>query len=540
MDDCAISKAAPAVGMLSLFVVGSWAYAQPSSALPKDRSTAATFAIESELDKKAVARTRQAAVKRDEAIRELKKLIHTAPPELRAEMIFRLAELFWEKSRYLHAMEMERYEAQHRARAHRRADEEAIDLAEATKASELVKVDALKLYRRVLEEDPKYARNDEVLFYLAHNEYQAGNRDAAVEHYTRLTRDFPKSRLIPDVYLQLGEHHFNHNELEPARVAYQRALETRADRVFNYALYKLAWCDYNARDYTAGLDKLKQVIARASEAASGNAIQLKAEAVRDLARFFSFVNEVGGALKTFERVAKRERVHSLGRSLAGFYREQGKWKLEIEVSKRLLRSHPNHEKAPRLQADIVEAYSKLLDNQKVRQEVERLVDTYAPGTPWYKRQKGRGKAGEAALAARYALTESRLRDLVTEYHRFAQERKNVSAYRLARDIYQRYLKAFPDAEASQSMRFFYAEVLWALKEWKAAAEQYTEVAQRDLEGKKAGKYTRRAAYDAILAWEKIVVEGPRGQLGRKKKVKERKKKGAGKSRGGSPPGPQAR
>ena len=41
-----------------------------------------------------------------------------------------------------------------------------------TRQSELIKQNALKLYEKVLNEYPRYRRNDEVLFYLGYNNYE--------------------------------------------------------------------------------------------------------------------------------------------------------------------------------------------------------------------------------------------------------------------------------------------------------------------------------------------------------------------------------
>ena len=51
-------------------------------------------------------------------------------------------------------------------------------------------------------------------------------------------------------------------ELLQARKAYERALVSKEPRIYDYSLYKLAWCDYNIQEYAAGITKLKKVIDR--------------------------------------------------------------------------------------------------------------------------------------------------------------------------------------------------------------------------------------------------------------------------------------
>ncbi|MCB9650064.1 MAG: tetratricopeptide repeat protein [Deltaproteobacteria bacterium] len=500
--------------------------AEPKKEDPLKRAGAASFKIETTIDQKEIARTRQADQKRDEAIEELKKLIPKAPSSRKAEMIFRLAELYWEKSKYRYGLEMEEYEKAYQAWVEQGGTGSQPEVKDHIRESELIKQNALKLYAKVLGEYPTYERNDEVLFYLGYNEYEAGNKKKAVNHYWTLIKQFPNSRLVADAYLQLGEHFFGDNNVIKARKAYERALASSEPRIYDYALYKLAWCDYNIQEYAAGIVKLKKVIEKSESNQSKRAVQLKNEALGDLARFFSYVDEVDTAFAYFKKKGGEDIAIRYTTRLGGLFHEQGKWNLEIKSYRLLIDKYPMHDKAPYLQASIVEAFSQMSDRESVRKEVERLVDLYRPGTPWYRAQQSQGEKGKAALEYAYDLTESKLRDLVTDYHRDAQKRKDVPTYELARDIYAKYLDAFSDTESAYQMRFFYAEVLWALEEWRNAAGQYLKVATSKTDGKAQGKYARISAYNQILALEKIVATGEdKGKLDRTKKIDEKKEKG---------------
>lgn len=495
----------------------------PAAEDPTKRAGAANLKIDTAIDTKEINRTKQADLKRDEAIEELKKLIPKAPAGRKAEMIFRLAELYWEKSKYKYGLEMEVYEKAYNTWSEEGQRGKAPALKDYLRESELIKQNALKLYEKVLAEYPTYERNDEVLFYLGYNEYEAGNKKVAVSHYWTLIKQFPESRLVPDAYLQLGEHFFADNNVINARKAYERALGEAGSKSYNYALYKLAWCDYNIQEYAAGITKLKEVIDRSEKAQDKKSVQLKGEALGDLARFFSYVDEVDTAFDYFKKKGGEEIAIRYSTRLGQLFHDQGKWELEVKTYRMLIDKYPMNDKAPYLQASIVEAYSQMNNKPKVREEVERLVDLYRPGTPWYKVQKDLGDKGKAALEYAYDLTESKLRDLVTEYHQDAQKRKDAPTYELARDIYAKYLEAFSDTDSAYEMRYFYAEVLWALNEWKNAAYQYEQVATAKTDGKALGKYARFAAYNMILAWEKVVAVGEKSEV--KGPVKESKDKG---------------
>src|SRR5690606_21987155 len=113
--------------------------------------------------------------------------------------------------------------------------------------------EALRLYEQILKDSPNYPRKDEVLFSLATNLYNKGPafHTSAIERYRDLVTQYPDSRFVGDAYVAMGIHFFESNDLMRATEAFTRALENSADepRVYNYALYKLAWCEYNGGEY---------------------------------------------------------------------------------------------------------------------------------------------------------------------------------------------------------------------------------------------------------------------------------------------------
>src|SRR5262249_14688955 len=153
--------------------------------------------------------------------------------------------------------------------------------------------------------------------------------------------------------------------------------------------------------------------------------------------------------------------------LAATYFEDGKFEQSIRVYRLLQQRAPGHLRAPAWPQKILLSYHKLHHRDQVLAEMKRLVADYGPKSAWAAanaEQKGAvGEAGEMA--------ESALRELVQDYHQEAIKTKSAATYRLARDIYRQYLDTFPHSEAAPSMRFYQAEILYALEECDAAAEQ---------------------------------------------------------------------
>ena len=444
----------------------------------------------------------KAEKKRDEQIKEIQKLLEKLKGDdsRRGELVFRLAEIYWEKSKFIYQTEFKEFDEDYQKWVDTGRQGKEPQLGSFTKKSEAYKKQSLQNYSIVLEKFPDYPRLDEVLFIMAYNQYEAGKSKEAIDNYSQLIRQYPKSEYVSDSYLALGEHYFKANDLNKATKAYQKAydrgMQDKRRSVYNYAYYKLAWCDYNAQEFDKALAKFKAVIAEENKSQTKEGVQLKREALNDMVLTFSHLEKTKEAYDYLKKEAGEKEAYRLTGKLAAVYKEQGKYLLEVDAERLLINLDPDSPQAPDYQSAIVLAYSQLGDRTAVRKEVTRLVELYRPGSAWWRKNE----ANPALVDRARTVAENRMRELVTDYHRYAQKFKKVEDYETARDIYAQYLQAFPDSEGAYRLNFFYAELLWDLGQWRDAAKQYDSVVKREPKG----DYIRTAAYDAVLAWEKIV------------------------------------
>jgi cellulose synthase operon protein C len=442
--------------------------------------------------------------KRDEAIEEIKKLLPKVKGGQQGELVFRLAELYWEKSKFVYQTEFKEFDDAYTKWIDAGRQGKEPQLATYLKKSDAYKKQSLDNYRIVLEKFPDYPRLDEVLYIMAYNEYEAGRKKEAVDNYSQLIRQYQDSEYVSDSYLALGEHYFQANDLPKSTKAYKKAYDIAEQKkrpgTANFALYKLAWCDYNAQSYDDALKKFKDVIRRSSgeekKGADGGGVKLKREALNDMVLTYSQLDQTKDAYEYIKKEAGAPEAFRLTGKLASVYKEQGKHALQIDTLRLLINLDPDNTQAPDYQSSVVQAYEKLGDRENVKKEVTRLVELYRPGSPWWRKNEG----NKANVERARAIAESRMRELVTDYHRYAQKFKKYDDYEVAANIYDQYLKAFPDSENAYRLNFFYAELLWDLGKWRDAAGQYDAVVKRDPKG----EYTKTCAYNAVLAWEKIV------------------------------------
>jgi tetratricopeptide (TPR) repeat protein len=489
----------------------------PAAAEPKKedqlRTTGPANIQREAFDAKKFDRSSAAEKKRDEAISEIKTLLGKLKPtdSRRGELIFRLAEIYWAKSKFIYQTEFKEFDEAYQKWVDTGRNGKEPQLGGYTKESEVYKQQSLKNYKTILDEFDSYPRLDEVLYIMAFNQYEAGKTKEAVENYARLIKNYDKSEYVSDSYLALGEHYFKANDLPKATKAYQKAydkgIEVKRRGVYNYARYKLAWCDFNAQEYDKALSRFKEVVSeenkalntpecKADKAACTKGIQLKREALNDMVLTYSRVDATKDAYDYLKKEAGKEDAYRLTGKLSQVYHKDGKYALEIETLRMLVNIDPDAPFAPDYQSSIVLAYSQLGDRPAVRKEVTRLVELYRPGSAWWRKNEANANLVDRART----VAESRMRELVTDYHRYAQKFKKVDDYETAADIYSQYLQAFPDSENAYRLNYFFAEVLWDLGRWRDSAKQYDAVVKRD--GK--GEYSRLSAFNNVLAWENIV------------------------------------
>jgi TolA-binding protein len=451
--------------------------------------------------------------KRDEAIKTLQDIIARmkgARDPQKAEMMFQLSELYGEKARYNYLLEMDQFNKNmDRCVKSNATDPEKCEkeVKPDTRTSKGFLKQSWIVYEKVMKDFPDYPRKDEILLALGYSKYDSGDKVEGIRYLWDLTKQYPNSRFTSDAYLRIGDHFFESNNVFKAVKAYEKAVERNDPQTFGYALYKLAWCDYNLGEYEGASNKFKQVIAMPAEPGNRKQIGLRDESLRDLVLTFSQLDYLDEARTYYEQTVGPDKTQKYIDSLARLYDQQGKDDMAIKSFRMLLEMDPYNAKAPVYQAAIVQAYARMNDKKMVRQESRRLVDNYRPDSPW-SQNNGTNKY---ALETAYDLTETTLRELVEQFHYQAQKLQDFKTYGLARDIYKEYLDRFPESDQSNRMRFFYAEILYLMKDYVAASKEYYTV----VEQKPDGEYSRNAAYAAVLCYEQLVennCENPRDAL----------------------------
>jgi tetratricopeptide (TPR) repeat protein len=446
----------------------------------------------------------EAAKKRLESIAFLKDLLsqNTATGDQKAEMMLRLADLYFQQGRYLYLNEMEAFDVVY---------QKCFDDPKCAPNLEKMKPDntqsrdwqekSIKLYEQILRSYPRYARADEATFYLGSALSDTGKKDEALDQFTNLVKQYPNSTWVPDAYVNIGEYWFEHNEAAKALLAYQKVNQKfKTSPMYGFATYKMAWCLYNVGEYGKAIDAMKSVIDLSKSGENKSKLQLQDEAYKDLVRFFADADMLDEAYAYFTQQGKKSLITDMLKRLGSTYFEQGKWDKAIETYRRLIAENPNAPECPTYQGEIIKAYKKIGDKPTTLNEVDRLLKTYGKSSAW---RKANASNADGVKAAENSI-ELNLRQIAVDYHTAAKKlgtgEEAKQTYALAYRAYKTYLEEYESGEHAYEVRYAFGELLYKIKKYDEAYDQYMRVVKINPNG----THSKFCAESSIFAAEEMI------------------------------------
>jgi TolA-binding protein len=418
------------------------------------------------------------------------------------DFYFRAGELYVENQRFFfdeaHALDQKIFELAPAQRGPLQAKQQSY-----LRQEQAWTVEAVKAYIAATRY-PKYERMDEVLFRLAALLTSAKKDDQARTYFHRLIKDYPTSRYIPDAYLAFAEHAFEGGEMEAALKFYEKVEQFPKSSVYPYAAYKKGWCYVNLGDHRTALETFVGVVRLTQTgrlAAGRRQLELLAkEAKKDVVKAYAQVGGPDKARAFFAKVGG-DYAPKMMELLAERYWEDGQASESTRVYKQIIADNMNSSRVCEWQSKVVRNSLSLpnYDKALVTQELERLGLVYA----WASAGSPRPPMKREQLDECRASFHDAARELALIWHREAQKTQDLATFDLAERAYRLFLARFGDDKQAYEMRFYRGELLWVLRRWKEAAEQYTEV----VAAQPGGRYLREAAYAAVLAWQNALVSG---------------------------------
>ena len=466
---------------------------------------------------------------REDAIASFEHFLQKYPREERytPDGMFRLAELYFEKSNDDFLLADERFQTQ-------LALYEAGKLADPPADPVRDYSPTIAMFRRLIAEWPDYRLLDGAYYLLAYAELQMGNEQEARDLFAQLIVRRPDSEFVPEAWIRIGEYHFDYNELDLARAAYEQAMKFPDSKFFDKALYKLAWVHYRQDNFHDAILEFKRLIEYSDKLERETGVSgsvLREEAIQYMA--ISLAEEDwnldGAKDENFGLVRVREYIsgekpyeREVLAQLGEFLFNNARYQDAIDMYNFTLKKYPLDRRNPEIHEQVILAFLRDDNLDAAFAERSKLSQYYGQGSDWWTHQQ---KIGNAE-AVRYAenLVKDNLIQSATWYHAEAQKLRDRGAvdaapevlaaarekYGIAAKGYSDFLQKYPNDKDFYQWNFYYAECLYYSEQYEPAFEQYKVVREMDVAN---NEYQETAAFNAIKSMElKIAGLVERGEL----------------------------
>lgn len=457
--------------------------------------------------------------RRVNAIKTFEKFLSRYPddPRYTPDAMFRLAELYYEQSYDDYLLAEEQYN-------------ELRDLYNRGKIPsepEPPKKDhskSIELYNKILSTFPEYRYADATVYLRGYCFLEMEKDEEAQKDFYAFVEKYPDSEYAPEVWLRIGEYHFDYGEFEKAVECYTRAMTYKNSKFYEMAVYKLAWSYFQKFDYDKAISVFKSLIDHIDtrKLTGERSGQLRSEAIEYLAGSLAESDWNGDGLEDENAGVQRalsylnegkpfelDILKSYAKTLYEMH-EFKKYAEAVEVYKVLLKRDPLNPENPNFQEKIIQIYDELKDIEKATNERKNLVELFGPQTQWYSKNLDKGDI----ISKVNNQVEIALKTLAQTHHQKAQELKlqakttgdenfNIQAlheYNLAAKGYKEYLDKYPQSTDAYEIRYYYAESLYYSFNFEDAAEEYKKV--RDFPNKT--KYLETSAFNVIDSYEKEI------------------------------------
>jgi cellulose synthase operon protein C len=411
------------------------------------------------------------AQKRRSLIEDIKKFIRDARDnEQAAELNLRLGALYMED--YYAGMAKAHQDFDRASTAHEknRKKGKAPNLDTSEAKTSLTK--ARSVYKDLLRRAPNHRRRDEVLYFLAVSSLDDGKTSEATAYLQRIVRELPKSKHYPESLLQLADYYFEKNNFRESKPYYEKIIARKHVPLLPYATYKKAWCEFNLQSYNESLKDFKWVIAFADSDADRSALQIRNEAIRDIALAFGELKATSEAVSYFQSLGMPH--HRTGmENLASIYFDKGQHAASIAFYEALLELDNGYAKNAEYDLRIVEAlHNQNREDQAAARLFDKLAIYVAPSN-WYELNASTPSVVQGA----YSAYEEQTRKYAFRYHAQAQKTKSESLYERAKTTYAKYIEYFARSEYASKIRFYLAEIQYKQHQYVSAADNYFRVYQ---------------------------------------------------------------
>ncbi len=346
--------------------------------------------------------------------------------------------------------------------------------------SRAAKLDVISHLKRIERAFPKFAKLDEVLYSLAYHLGEIERPGEAVDAYMRLVRKTAKSTYVPDAFLGIGNYYFGKNNGTEAIKWYTKALDYPDAPVFGWALYYIAWVQYNTQNWKQAVQGFVRVLDYSKREARGR-VTFVEDAGKYLVRSWAEFGNPKEALAFFRRAAEGSEIMLLD-MLALYYTEVSQFSKSNDVLDQLIEfAKEDHEMLRYLVLRLENSY-KLHDLNETVKSAQMVSNGL--------------KHGYKVSPKRYDDLEMLMAEIATTFHGEYENTQVTATLEMAEKMYRLYNEHFEKGANAYGMLYNHSLALFQLKRWSEAAAMYEKVIESD----PTGKFAEPAAHRALVCY----------------------------------------
>lgn len=358
---------------------------------------------------------------------------------------------------------------------------------------------AIAVYNRIQKQAPKYKNLDAVYFNNALAHLQTRQTGEARNLYDLLIASFPKSPLIPDTLLEVGEIYYYQQNFSVALEKFKAIEKFPNSKAYPYGLYKSAWCHYNLKQTDLGVQQLLAVVKQnPADSTDEKKYNLRKEALRDLTLFVGETMPSEELFGFFEKITTENELGDSVMALSQLYESHSKFK-EISIfTKQFIDKYPNNPNA-------VRCYAKLIETSETLKQRDNVISTMKKMAEFCKGQVVTEPANPAVAGLPKIKTcQEEFRTISLDISKkwweiWLKNKKNTEFSKLTEQAFEILLSNDDILKPDSKSRYAYAELLFQQGKFEPASENYEQVADHKGIDKTLG---HDALYGALYSIEK--------------------------------------
>ncbi len=358
---------------------------------------------------------------------------------------------------------------------------------------------AVQVYTKIEREFPKFRDMDGVLFNNAFASQQLKLNKNAEALYYKVVTQHPKSALVPDAYLALGEMAYDAQKFKDALDYFAAIEKFPKARVYPYGMYKSAWTLYNLQKSEEAIQKLVAVVKFNDSSKNEGQINhnLRSEALRDLTLFFGETQPADKAYAFFSRIATPDEVGEAILNLAKLYDSHSRQKeMNVFLAEFITKQPMSRFRVKMEMIMITGNETARIRNESIKHLVA-AANLCKSGSDWRTRNND---IAEAECDYDFARTNV---EMAKKWWELWQKNKSSTSAReiaeYTQEAFRLHLDREDPAKPDTKSRYAYAELLFQLGDFRKASEQY-QMAGKSVDTQLA----HDANYSAIVSLGKAI------------------------------------